>query len=303
MGLATSPQRRWAGSTSARIGAGKFRPLRPLKPAYRTLQSEFRDDPNKMFALLRTFLLLLAFVTTASAQTVTASYQPISQIRNTDLRQLQMDWRRGRLLESLAENLSQKFTLNQMLTIGLGECGQPNAFYQRDRKIIVVCLELIPNLVDRVRRERSQRASPEEVKNLVAGSLVFVVLHEMGHALIDLQGLPVLGREEDAADQISTFLILEEPALADRALAGGVWFFSSPKLVPNFFSQRHLSDEHGLDPQRVANIACWAYGRDPQRYVWAMHAARVTNQRAARCYNEYAQLDRSVRELLKDSMR
>ena len=136
-----------------------------------------------MFALLRTFLLLLAFVTTASAQTVTASYQPISQIRNTDLRQLQMDWRRGRLLESLAENLSQKFTLNQMLTIGLGECGQPNAFYQRDRKIIVVCLELIPNLVDRVRRERSQRASPEEVKNLVAGSLVFVVLHEMGHAL------------------------------------------------------------------------------------------------------------------------
>lgn len=250
-------------------------------------------------------ILLLVFCSPAFGQSVSAIYQPLQQVRDPELRQVQMDWRANRLLEDLTEQLSRKFALRQPLAIGLGECGQSNAFYRSDRRMIYICLELIPDLVGRVAKERDRdgSVSREVMVSTVAGALVFVVLHEMGHAVIDIQNLPVLGREEDAADMISTFLILDDPELASRAVAGGLWFFSRQRLIPNFFSQRHLTGEHSLDPQRAANLACWAYGRDPQRYAWAMQAAKVTSQRAARCAGEYEQLSRSVRELLRDTLR
>lgn len=249
-------------------------------------------------------IILLVFAGSAAAQSFSATYQPVPQIRSPELRQLQIDWRKNRLLEGLADQLSRQFTLSQPLKIGLGECGVSNAFYRSDTKAIVLCLELIPDLVSRVVRQQGRAIDSETIGNTVAGALVFIIFHEVGHAMIDIEGMPVLGRNEDAADMISTYLILQEPALADRGVAGGLFFFNQPtSLIPGFFSQRHLADEHGLNPQRAVNLACAAYGKDPRRYAWAMHAARVTDQRASRCTGEYEQLDRSVRELLRNVAR
>ena len=248
------------------------------------------------------FLLVLAG--SATAQSFSAQYQPVSKIRSPELRQLQIDWQTNRLLEGMAEQLSRQFSLSHPLKIGLGECGTSNAFYKADGKIIVLCLELIPDLVGRLVREERTRLNRETINDTVVGALVFIVFHELGHAIIDIEKLPVLGREEDAADMIATYLILQEPALADKGLAGGLFFFSKPtSLVPGFFSQRHMSNEHGLNPQRAVNLACAAYGKEPQRFVWAMHAARVSSQRANRCAAEYVQIDRSVRELLRQVVR
>lgn len=250
------------------------------------------------------FAFLLVLTSTAVAQSFSASYQPISQIRSVELKQLQQDWQRNQLLEGLTNQLSRQFILSQPLKIGLGECGTSNAFYRPDKQAIVLCLELIPDLVSRIVRERGSRLDRETLNNTVAGALVFIVFHELGHAIIDIERLPVLGRNEDAADMISTYLILQEPALADNGIAGGMFFFGKPtSLIPGFFSQRHLSDEHGLNPQRAVNLACAAYGKAPDRFVWAMHAARVSNHRASRCADEYAQLERSVRDLLRSVIR
>src|SRR5688500_8264287 len=40
------------------------------------------------------------------------------------------------------------------------------------------------------------------------GNMLFVLLHEAAHGLISDLGLPVLGREEDAADQFATVTML-----------------------------------------------------------------------------------------------
>lgn len=250
--------------------------------------------------LLR-LLLLLSFAGPVCAQSFIASYQPRQQIRDPQLREFQEDWRRGRLIEGLTEMLDKKFELNHPLKIGLGECGMVNAFYRRDRKMITICLELLPDIGSRVAADRTMDRAT--MKDVAAGALAFIIMHELGHALIDIQNIPVLGREEDAADQIATYLMLEENSVADKAIAGGLFFFSKPKLIPGFFNQRHLSGEHSLDPQRAANLACWAYGKEPRRYVWAMHAARVSQERSYRCAREYEQLSRSVKELLGDAMK
>src|SRR4051812_6372549 len=52
----------------------------------------------------------------------------------------------------------------------------------------------------------------EEADLFVLGNTVFILYHELGHALIDLLGLPVLGHEEDAADNLASIMMILEQA-------------------------------------------------------------------------------------------
>src|SRR5262245_19776632 len=57
------------------------------------------------------------------------------------------------------------------------------------------------------RDPRFQNISEQELRDhveFVAGNLIFATVHEVGHMLISEMGLPVLGREEDAADAFAT---------------------------------------------------------------------------------------------------
>ena len=51
--------------------------------------------------------------------------------------------------------------------------------------------------------------------------LVATFLHEAGHALFDLLEVPLLGREEDAADQLAAYYVLQFPKEIKRRLILG----------------------------------------------------------------------------------
>jgi Putative metallopeptidase len=217
-----------------------------------------------------------------------------------DLQEIQQDWKKGELLEGFGSSIDRMFILNDTLTLVGAECHQPNAYYMPDRKAIVLCLELVPYLADPLIRELGRSVPRERLAEVLGGAVAFVMLHEIGHALIHLFNLPILGREEDAADQISTFFILSEEKFSVQGINGALYFFRNRPL---FFTRQHLSGEHGLAPQRRANIACWAYGKDSARFEWALRVANVSQDRAVRCQQEYKQLDASVRKLLQGRLR
>ena len=63
----------------------------------------------------------------------------------------------------------------------------------------------------------------------VVGNTLFVLLHEMGHVLIAEMKLPVLGREEDAADTFAALAMLKIGTnFSQRVLAAAAkgWFLS-----------------------------------------------------------------------------
>jgi hypothetical protein len=100
--------------------------------------------------------------------------------------------------------------------------------------------------------------------HFVIGNLLFVLLHEMGHVAITEMGLPVLGREEDAADAFAAVsMIWMKNAFSDRVLAEAAkgWFYSDQRdrmrNVPVAFY-----DEHSLDRQRAYQIVCYMVGSD-----------------------------------------
>lgn len=103
------------------------------------------------------------------------------------------------------------------------------------------------------------------LQQFVHGTLRFVLLHEMGHGLVDLYAIPVLGREEDAADRFATWWLSPDGQEdGTDAIAAVEWWLASAKASGQTREQLEWWDEHGIDEQRGYQIVCLLYGSDPQ---------------------------------------
>lgn len=235
--------------------------------------------------------LLCSAVTASHAQSFLAQYGTARTPQTTTILN---DFRQGQVLEKIASALSRGMHLPRPITLIATDCGKENAYYTPKGEAIVLCLELVVRLRDGIGRDFARTATPAEIPQIFSGALIFVLMHEIGHALINQFDLPVLGREEDAADQIGIFFLLGNSA-ASQSLAGALWFFRPNNLL---YTQQHFSDEHSLNPQRQANFVCWAYGRDQTKFAYLLRSPFLSAQRAARCPGEYQKLDSVVRRLL-----
>ena len=47
------------------------------------------------------------------------------------------------------------------------------------------------------------------LEDAVVGPFVDVLLHELSHAIFDMLKIPLFGKEEDAADQLAAFILLQ----------------------------------------------------------------------------------------------
>lgn len=121
----------------------------------------------------------------------------------------------------------------------------------------------------------------------------------MGHSLFDLYQIPVLGKEEDAADEFAAFLLLSTNG--DRILQDAPVFMplmKTPWIIKTLNGSAVYGDEHALSEQRMANLICQGFGKNPQSFAEAAAAIRLPQHRAQRCADEFAKMDRDVRSLL-----
>lgn len=135
--------------------------------------------------------------------------------------------------------------------------------------------------------------SEEEVAE-VTGSVTNDLYHEMGHALIDIMGLPVLGNEEDAADILSVFLVNalweEEPAQEVMRASLATW---GQMATDRGEGEPDWWDVHGPDRKRIATMACLFYGANPEGRADFAQGMGIPEERAASCPEEYAQVEAS----------
>lgn len=141
-----------------------------------------------------------------------------------------------------------------------------------------------------------------DTMDFVVGNLVFVAFHEAAHMMIDELDLPVTGREEDSADILSTLILLKDNSdYLDQALIAtataqtiaGDDFAKSGEEPPYW-------DEHGLDKQRAYNVACLAFGKDPEKFSAFADAMQLPDRRRQRCAMEYADVEKGWGRILAD---
>jgi len=199
------------------------------------------------------------------------------------------------VLEKFKEFLSP-FRLPRTLLLKMEGCdGVSNAWYEDDA--ITVCYEYIDDIL----KNAPQQTTPAGVTRVdaIVGPTLEVFLHEAGHAVFDYLRVPVLGREEDAADQFAAYLLLQFAKNDARRLIAGVAYTyhldaSKPSTHKNPFA-----DEHGLPAQRFYNILCIAYGADTTLFADLVEKGYLPKERAEGCEGEYEQVAQAMNKLIR----
>ncbi len=141
-----------------------------------------------------------------------------------------------------------------------------------------------------------------DTMDFVVGNLMFVMFHEAGHMMIDEFDLPVLGKEEDSVDMLSSVILLkDEDEYTNQALesTAAAWVLAA-KDGETAGADLAFWDVHGLDRQRAYNVACLAYGKNPERFSAFADALELPDQRRYGCGQEYQDIEKGWSKVLAE---
>jgi hypothetical protein len=164
-----------------------------------------------------------------------------------------------RVLERLSEFLSP-FRLPRRLLMKVKGCdGEVDAFYQD--YVITVCYEYLEYIRSNIPKEPVPGGlTPQDA---VIGPTIDVFLHEAGHAVFDMLEIPVLGREEDAADLFSAYFQLQVGRQEARVLILGTAFPGQQEIqetMKKSLELRDYADDHGLPLSAISTFYAWLTG-------------------------------------------
>jgi hypothetical protein len=201
-----------------------------------------------------------------------------------------------RVLERIREVLSPIRLPRPLLLKTSGCDGVSNAWYEE--RAVTVCYEYLDEIWQNV-PEQATPAGLAPIDTFV-GPLVDVFLHEAGHAVFDLLKVPLFGREEDAADQFSAYLMLKlGKQEVKRLIAGSAYQYKSDLSESNVsVSLATFANEHGTPAQRFYNLLCVAYGSDEKLFADVVTRGYLPKDRAEGCKDEYRQVVHAFETLI-----
>jgi hypothetical protein len=188
-----------------------------------------------------------------------------------------------RPLEELRQFLAP-LRLPRKLQVRTAQCGSTYVPYQSGPATI--CYEYL----DQIERLAPVDKSPTGVTraNAIAGGFVQVALHQVAAAVFDILRVPVWGREEDAADKLAGFIMMQfGKDVAQRTLTGTTYFFEASNRT---WTGNDFSDVRGTEDQRFYNYLCIAYGGDPATFGYVVRDKTLPKFRADGCAHEYSEL-------------
>ncbi len=139
-------------------------------------------------------------------------------------------------------------------------------------------------------------SSLSQAQKFALNNSIYVLYHEIAHLLISELDIPILGREENAADNFATLILLRAETeqtnnvLIDSALG---WFLSSENTDTEVYSDDELYGEHNLDIQRAFQIVCLMVGKDSDVFGEIADEVGLDIDRQIDCEDDYKQAEKS----------
>jgi hypothetical protein len=210
-----------------------------------------------------------------------------------DLRPFGQRAKQWGVLEQITSDLAARYVMPNDIDVSFDDCGMINAYYAPSEASITFCHELVALLAQIFLP--ADRSWTQEAQDQISGAVWFILMHEVGHALVHQLDLPITGREEDVADQLAVWTLMGTGEKGAQAALSGTLAIQ-PET--DQFESADFADEHSLGPQRLFNVLCWIYGSDPDKYGGIVADGHLPEDRAVRCPGEWDRMSKAWERLL-----
>jgi hypothetical protein len=207
--------------------------------------------------------------------------------------------REHQVLENMQMLLSP-FRLRFSVLVRTKDCnGESNAWYNDEDHIVTVCYEYVQDVVDHAPEETTPDGVSRE--DAILGPVHEVFVHEFAHMLFDQYKVPLLGPEEDAADALAAYSIMQfGTRFAHAAIRGLAYMYErKAQAQQETFEWEDLAEEHPLAQARFYTLLCFAYGGDPKTFAHVVDKGYLPKWRAKDCDGDYQRIKYAVDTLIR----
>lgn len=239
------------------------------------------------------WLFVVSFLTFAissvsiAADNVIVRYQQTADVKLQPIaKRLQSD----PSIEDAIHLMNDEFRFPQPLTIVFGSDDGP--LYDPAVNNILIPYTFLDDVEQRFNAVHYARDAKGKV-DLVALNqalmdvVIHTLFHELAHALIATYDLPIVGKEEDAADNLAAVLSIEYfDNGAEIAISAAELFYLEGDEIAEF-EDADFWDEHSLDLQRYYATLCHVYGSDDVTYAYLLAETGFSDERGDMCIDDY----------------
>ncbi|MEZ8274373.1 DUF4344 domain-containing metallopeptidase [Vibrio cyclitrophicus] len=160
---------------------------------------------------------------------------------------------------------NQLFMFNNPLTIQYGNEDGP--LYDPQTHQVLIPYSFYAESLTYFEKNQYEKEYGKTAQTGAIDTLLHTLLHEAGHAYIEDQKIAILGKEEDAVDNLATIMLLNYVEHGgDTAISAADMFAFESEDRPEYYDLGEYIDEHSFDLQRYFSTLCLVYGSDPEAY-------------------------------------
>lgn len=167
------------------------------------------------------------------------------------------------VLQTSIDLINNNWQLEDDILLRMG--GEEDPYYDPETSTIYFSYYFVDEIAQRF-IDANPNADLVAQQRFVISGVVHTLFHEYAHVLVDYLNLPVLGREEDAADSFASYVLITMMEGGPQLLKDGADLFYLESLDPEPFASVMLSDSHSLPIQRFYMSLCHLYASDEKAY-------------------------------------
>ena len=203
------------------------------------------------------------------------------------------------LLNHLSDSVNNTLKLPHDIQLVGKQCDTANAWWDPGDNSVTLCYEEATEGL-----EIYTKAGDADPRASTVNGEIATFYHELGHMVISLYDLPITGREEDVADQLSAYILLTpgpdgkvDPANV-QAIKDSAREFQGYAEAAGELDDTDLAGGHSPNKVRAFNMECWLYGSNPAANGDLVGDGHLPQSRAELCEDEWDKLSHAWSQLL-----
>ncbi|MDO6765178.1 DUF4344 domain-containing metallopeptidase [Agarivorans sp. 1_MG-2023] len=220
------------------------------------------------FSRLLFVLACLAFSQSVSATPAPITDKVVSIVLDQPAAQEQASYeliKHSEVNQQFERLLEQHFPFEHAVTLQYGSSDGP--LYDPEQHTIFIPYSFVSESLQFFTNNDYAEQQGVSAEKAALDTLLHTLLHEAAHAYIADQQIPILGKEEDAADNLATLMLLNYVEHGDDiAISAADMFAFESDEKPRYYEMSEYIAEHSFDLQRYFSTLCLVYGSDPERH-------------------------------------